>query len=162
MVAPWVIVAIGTGILSLALRWTHRSIVILWFLMLPGIIAHEAMHWIVALLTWGFPGAITVIPKKLGRGRWRLGAVPIHNPQWYNAGLIGMAPFLLLPIAGLLVTHLAPSHPFADWPQSLLLCYICAVLVGSGFPSGPDYRLAMISWLPVLGLMAAVAAWAFS
>ncbi len=159
--APWAVIAIGTVAMALTLRWAHRSIALFWYLMLPGTIAHEALHWAVATVTGGHPGPIDIIPQKLGKGRYRLGEVPIRNCRWYNAGLIGMAPLLLVPIVYLLITRLAPEHALVNWPRYLAVCYLCAVLLAAAPPSGQDFRLASISWLPTLITLAAFVVWFF-
>jgi hypothetical protein len=130
------------------------------FLLLPGTIAHEGLHWIVAFFTNGQPKGITVWPKRSPDGGWVLGAVGVANSRWYNAFLIGIAPILGIGII-LLAT---PSA--IHWQLSQRDCIqwlITAPMWVMCWPSGADLRAGLASlstlWIGLSIVLIVVICW---
>jgi hypothetical protein len=113
---------------------------------LPGTVAHEFAHWLVALLLGARPQFPTLVPERTTHG-WRLGSVRFQ-PGMFRAVPIVLAPVLLLPLAWWwTLAFVAP----ADWPWRALHAWIAASLLSGSLPSRADFRIA----LPALGLLGA-------
>ncbi|MBU2784592.1 hypothetical protein HAP93_02230 [Acidithiobacillus ferriphilus] len=148
-----------TLLLVALLRLFRGHVALFWLAALPGVILHELTHWMVAFVTLGRPGFIQLWPKKTGGG-YSLGRVPIHNPTWYNAALIGFSPLLLIPLAYLVIRYGTPAsvNLWNAWriPVAALFAAECLL---ECVPSAMDMRIAarqLIPALVVLGLIAAV------
>lgn len=124
-------------------------------LSLPGTLAHESAHFIVALLLAAQPSFPSLIPQRTAHG-WRLGSVT------FRAGVvrsvpIALAPLLLAPL-GLwwAATFLVPM---AGWWYALHV-WVVAAIFSASLPSSADFRIAV----PALAILAMVAAivWALS
>ena len=140
-----------------ALRALKRHVLLLWFAALPGVAAHELAHWSAAILTNGKPTMPSVIPKKIGPGRYALGHVGVANARWYNAWIIALAPLLLAPAAFVLLAAAASGHSWVDLPKWLLASYLAATMLTECPPSLEDWKLSMRSFrvqllLGVVGL----------
>lgn len=70
------------------------AVLIYFLLLLPGIVLHEAAHWIVAKLLGLKPGRFTVWPKRRGR-MVGLGSVTARDGGMVLNSLVGMAPLFL-------------------------------------------------------------------
>ena len=115
---------------------------------LPGTFCHELCHLCVGGLLNGKPTHFTVLPKRKGHA-YELGSVAFANVRWYNAFFLGMAPFLLLPIAYLLLEWRLKGQVPLHWGEGLWL-YLIANLVYASLPSWQDLRIAVrspIGWL---------------
>jgi hypothetical protein len=122
---------------------------------LPGTFCHELCHLCMGGLLNGKPSHFTVLPKREGRG-YALGSVAFANVRWYNAFFLGMAPFLLLPAAYVLLEWRLHGPVSISWGEGLWL-YFIANLVYASLPSWQDLRIAArspIGWL-LLALAAA-------
>ena len=123
---------------------------------LPGTIAHEFCHFIVALLLNARPSGFTVIPTK-GVNGWVLGSVTLSNTRWYNALLCGLAPLLLLPL-------FYPWVP-AEWallPASLYnikVWALMALLLPSAMPSTTDLKVGFVATLLPVALFVGFCYW---
>jgi hypothetical protein len=121
-------------------------------LALPGTLAHELAHFLVALALAAKPSFPSLVPKRSEHG-WRLGSVS------FRAGLlrsvpIALAPIALLPLAlAYGVTFMAP----AAWPLAVLHAWIMAALFSACLPSRADFRIAIPALL--LAVLAAAASW---
>ena len=119
---------------------------------LPGTLAHELAHFLVALVLAAKPSFPSLVPQRSNHG-WRLGAVQ------FRAGLIrsvpiALAPLVLLPLALFwAVTFIAP----AVWPLYGMHAWIVGALLSASLPSSADFKIA----IPALSLMAAIAALAW-
>ena len=141
------------------LRLFRGHIVIFGFLALPGVILHELAHWSIAFLTLGQPGFISLIPKRVNGG-YALGRVPIHNPRWFNAGLIGLAPLLLIPLAYFVLHFGLPSQlSWAGAWQMLATPWITAECLMECLPSRMDMHIALRSGIPALIIIGLLYAW---
>ena len=117
------------------------------FLLLPGTLAHELLHYGVALLTYGQPRGFSIWPRRAPDGGWVLGAVGVLNFRWYNGLAICLAP--LLGIVCILL--LTPSY--IDWHWSMRDLYqwlICAPLWIMCWPSRADWRMGITSISSIL------------
>lgn len=71
----------------------NAGMVVLWFALLPGIILHEASHWLMAQLL-GIPtGRLRLSPAMQAR-QIVLGSVEVKRADPLRDSLIGLAPFL--------------------------------------------------------------------
>lgn len=131
------------------LRLFRGRIVLFWLMALPGVILHELSHWMVAFVTLGRPGFPRFIPKKMGNV-YALGRVPIHNPRWYNGGLIGLSPLLLIPLAYFIIRMGTPATiTWLGLWRFLLAPWLAAECLLECLPSLPDLRLARLSIIPL-------------
>lgn len=143
----WIDVAFVLALVLLASRLTRYKWLFIVFV-LPGTIAHELAHWLVALLLGGDPSAPSLWPRTEGQ-RWTLGHVTIRKPRWYNTLPIALAPLLLLPLAALSYRHWLRYYPLDHW-QHWLGLYIVATLLRSALPSVEDWRLLRRYQRPLL------------
>ena len=119
---------------------------------LPGTLAHELAHFLVALLLAAKPSFPSLVPKRSEHG-WRLGSVA------FRAGIvrsvpIALAPLALLPLA--LVYGVAMLAP-AAWPVTVFHAWVMAALLSACLPSRADFRIAIPALL--LAAIAAATAW---
>jgi hypothetical protein len=82
------------GIWLLLVRDADLALVLYSLLMLPGVLVHEASHWIVATLLGVRAGAFSVVPERLPDGTLRLGYVETEHVDPLRESLIGAAPLL--------------------------------------------------------------------
>jgi hypothetical protein len=125
-----IILFVVVFILTLFLqRWLHQHIQgltfavtgdpgcavrLLFLLLLPGVILHEASHWVVANLIGVRTGKVSV---GLGRARGKqfsLGSVNVERTDALRESLIGLAPF----VVGLGAILLIAGYGFDLWPES--------------------------------------------
>ena len=117
-------------------------------LALPGTIAHEFAHYLVALVLGASPSFPTLLPQRTTHG-WRLGSVTFRA-GFVRALPIALAPIVLLPLAiWWMATFMAPATGWAHY----LHAWIVAALVSASLPSSADFKLA----LPALGVLAVAA-----
>lgn len=115
---------------------------------LPGTLAHEGAHWLVARLLLAQPRFPSLWPRRTAGG-WRLGSVAFVAP-WWRAAPIALAPVALLPVSLAWVAwFLVP----ADGAVAVLHAWIAGTLLNAALPSRTDLRLAA----PLLALLAAAA-----
>ncbi|MGY3266879.1 hypothetical protein [Lysobacter sp. HA35] len=115
---------------------------------LPGTIAHELAHYVVALLLGAHPQLPRLWPERTATG-WRLGAV-VFRATWWRAGPIALAPLLLVPAALVwIIVFLTDAH--GVWIA--LHAWIAGTLLTAATPSRADLRIAA----PTLGLLAFLA-----
>jgi hypothetical protein len=125
---------------------------------LPGTIFHELMHYTVGALLDGSPSGFSIWPTWDANGNMEsLGHVMVH-PNWYNAAPVGLAPFLLVPLTGLL---LARATTRLNPLKIALYLWGAACSWAACVPSGADFSIAgsyPSSW-PCGVLMLAVVTW---
>ena len=109
-----------------------------WLFLLPGTLAHELAHWLVAFLTGSRPGLPRLIPHRMDCGTWSLGSVSFA-PGWLTAGFVAMAPAYLLPI---LAVALYAYGSGQSLPVQGGVGYVLGVLAWSWWPSRTDFRIA--------------------
>lgn len=121
---------------------------------LPGTLAHELAHFVVALVLAADPRLPRLWPQRTETG-WRLGSVAFRAP-WWRAGPIALAPLLLMPASlAWVVAFVADAR--GAWLA--MHAWIAGTLLSAALPSRTDLRIAA----PCLALagvaFAAYAAW---
>lgn len=118
---------------------------------LPGTLAHELAHYLVATVLFARPSAPRLWPERTDTG-WRLGAVAFRAP-WWRAGPIALAPLLLLPAAlAWTVAFVAPSAN----GMLALHAWVAGTLASAALPSRADLRIAR-PWIAAASLAALAA-----
>lgn len=120
---------------------------------LPGTLAHEGAHWLLAQLLFAKPSFPTLWPERTAGG-WRLGSVAF-NAGWWRAVPIAMAPLLLLPLAAWWMSTFLSD---ASGAAFALHAWIAGTLVNASLPSRADLRLA-VPGLTILACGVIVIAW---
>lgn len=115
---------------------------------LPGTVAHELAHFVVAFVLGARPAFPSLLPVRTQRG-WRLGSVAFRVGH-ARALPIAMAPLVLAPLA--LWWAAVMLHPALP-PLYFLHVWIVAALFSASLPSTTDFKLA----LPALGVLALLA-----
>jgi len=122
---------------------------------LPGTFVHELLHLLVGLILNAKPVSVSLMPRKVGPGRWILGAVGFSNIRWYNAVFVGVAPLLAIVVAMLF----APEANGWTLHRADILHWICtAPVLVMCWPSSTDLRIALKSW-SLMGLAIGLIAW---
>jgi hypothetical protein len=106
-------------------------------LRLPGVLAHELAHWVMALLTCSSPSPIR-IPWRRGKDNVVTYAEIEFTPGTFTAGMVAMAPLMATPW---LVTALLSAGP--------LPAVAAASVLAHGYPSRADWKVLLIkplSW----------------
>lgn len=115
---------------------------------LPGTMAHESLHWFVALVLGAKPSFPSIIPKREGDA-WRLGSVKFV-PNFFNRVPVTLAPVLLLPVG--IWYAVSVMHPAIGW-WYLFHGWVVASFFVASLPSRQDWSVAM----PVILLVLVVA-----
>ena len=118
---------------------------------LPGTLAHELAHFIVALILGAQPSFPSLVPTRTQRG-WQLGSVAFHVGHM-RAVPIALAPLVLAPLALWWAGWFLHT---ATVPLYVLHVWIVAALLTASIPSTTDFKLALPA-LSVLLLIALVA-----
>lgn len=174
-------------------RWIHRHLHGLAFLLtgsrqwavafyaiilFPGVLLHEASHWLMAKLLWVRTGRVSLLPKAKRGGAIQLGYVEYYRDK--NLGpiresLIGAAPLAVGTLAVLLIgfyllgiVDLAEAALQSDpqlfaaafgqlWqtPDFFLWLYLIFAISNAMMPS-PSDRKAWPAFLALLALLAAI------
>lgn len=113
---------------------------------LPGTLAHELAHYVVAVLLRARPQFPQLWPERVG-STWRLGSVTFVAP-WWRAMPIAIAPIVLLPASLWWASELT-FEASGGW--FWLHAWIAASLASASLPSRTDLRLA----LPAIAAVAA-------
>lgn len=116
---------------------------------LPGTLAHELAHYLVALALRARPSLPSIVPERTKTG-WRLGSVGFYAGPLRGAP-IALAPMALAPLSLWWASSTLPAQPFG-------LTYVaCAWVAVTSFqaslPSSADWWIAA----PALFLVVAVA-----
>ena len=81
------------GIGLLLFNSSNAGMALLWFVLFPGIILHEASHWIMARLLGLKTGRFRVWPQPKGK-EIVLGSVEVQRGGVLRDSLVGLAPFV--------------------------------------------------------------------
>lgn len=92
------------------------TVILLFLLLLPGVVTHEAAHWIVAYALGLKPSKFRVWPQKQ-RQYIGLGSVSVKSGSLWQESIVGMAPL----IAGSILIALIAEHIFDAQQFSLAL-----------------------------------------
>jgi len=166
-------------------RWIHRHLQGIWLLlvrdadlalilysllMLPGVLVHEASHWLTATLLGVRAGRFSMVPERLPDGTLRLGYVETEHVDPVREALIGAAPLLagaaviiFVGYSRLGVETLGQALGRGDLlgmgqavgemtarPNFWLWLYLVFTVANSMLPSASDRR----AWWPVLATLA--------
>jgi hypothetical protein len=155
---------------------THRpdiSMVLFSLLFLPGVLLHEASHYLMARLLGVRTGKFSLVPKKIKDGRLQLGYVETQTTDFIRDSLIGAAPLfsgcifialvgayplemnqlwsILSPGIGRIIN--ADFKSMVDQPDFWLWFYLILTVSSTMMPSASDRK----AWMPVLLLIVVVA-----
>lgn len=129
-----------SAIFGKILQESKTSIFKMWIMFFVGTFAHELAHFIVGVITFGFPYKFSVIPHKNKEGSgYVMGHVKCFNMRWYNIFWISMAPLLLIPMSYVVFKHFfeyfnPTMMNFAIW------IFLIVSLLFSSIPSGVDFK----------------------
>lgn len=115
---------------------------------LPGTVAHELAHFVIAFLLRANPSFPNLLPKRDGM-TWRLGSVQVVA-NLFTSIPIALAPFLLLPVG--LWYAVAIMATATGW-QHLIHVWIVSTIFIASFPSRQDWFVAMPAILCALLVM---------
>jgi len=123
-----------------AIRLCRNSFWMLSIISLPGTIAHEGSHLVVAILVLARPTSFSVWPRRKGNA-WEFGAVEMTNAHVFNAAFVALAPLLLLPIAGVFIYLAAGQWAQAEYLGWVALGYLGATSLYAATPSAQDFSM---------------------
>ncbi len=136
---------------------SKQNILTVWLIYFIGTFAHELMHLVVSLFTYGKPSWFSVVPSKTinNNGQvigYTLGYVKSKNIRWYNVALISLAPLLLIPLSYLIYTD------FFNYIDRNLYSYILYIftivsLLFSSIPSSVDFKNIFNGYKIILNLV---------
>ena len=133
----------------------HAGMWIYSIVALPGTLAHELAHFIVALVLFAHPRFPSLIPIRMEHGGWRLGSVAFRA-DYARALPIAMAPFALAPLA---LWWAGTFLHAALWPLYGLHAWLVAAMLTASMPSPTDFKLALpalIALTVVAGIVVAI------
>jgi len=160
------------GVWLLILRHDESATIAYSILMLPGVVLHEASHWLAATVLGVRAGRLSVVPERLPDGTLRLGYLETDKPDLIREALIGAAPLVTGSLAIIFVGYArlgvgpagealartdlvgvaaglaAMTHAQDFW----LWLYLIFAVSNSMLPSASDRR----AWLPVALMAAAI------
>ncbi len=154
------------GVWLLLFRSPDVATVLYALVMLPGVLLHEASHWVMATLLGARTGRFSVIPERLPDGTLRLGFVETEATDFFREALIGAAPLIAGALAVSLIGNgLLGAGPvgealargdlealarnvlaFGAAPDAWVWIYLLFTVSNSMLPSASDRR----AWLPLL------------
>lgn len=153
------------AIFLLLTRRADIAVALFSLLFLPGVILHEASHFVMAKLLRVRTGRVSLLPRALPNGRLQLGFVETASTDWLRDALIGSAPLFLggafvayagltrlgLPLMWEKLVSVGPSAAFDalptlfDQPDFWLWFYLVFTVSSTMLPSQSDRR----AWLPL-------------
>lgn len=110
----------------------------LWFVVWPGTVVHEIMHYLVGKLLFADPQAIKILPTHDEQGEI-YGSVTFGNLAWYNAAPVALAPLLGLPLALYMFGH---THYFVNTWLVIPFVWILVAIISQSMPSSTDWHVA--------------------
>ena len=149
------------AVLLLFTRRNDVALMLFSILFLPGVLLHEASHFIFARLLGVRTGRFSLLPRPMGQGKLQLGFVETASTDWLRDALIGVAPLLsggaFVAYAGLSrmglvelwdqVIQSGPAALTGAWarPDFWLWFYLAVTVSSTMLPSASDRR----SWQPI-------------
>jgi hypothetical protein len=126
------------GFLALAALLNSQSLWASWLCRLPGTIAHEIAHYVVALITGSRPTPISFRVRQT-RGGWTMGEVEFRAGI-FRAGWVALAPLYMLPplAFGLWLEAQYLGHAYA-----VIAGYVAVMLLDGAIPSRQDWAIAI-------------------
>ena len=92
------------GIGLLLFNKADYGMTLLWLVLLPGILLHEASHWLTARLLGLKTGKFRFTPSTV-KGQIVLGSVEVQRTNVFKDSLVGLAPFLAGTLALLILGY---------------------------------------------------------
>ena len=109
-----------------------------WWIVWPGTVVHETMHYFVGLVTGAEPCDLKLLPEPSVPGQARtIGAVSFRDLNSVNAMPVLLAPFLGIPLVVYIVHHLTIT---ILWKQ-IAEVFLLGSVMSQARPSGADYEL---------------------
>jgi hypothetical protein len=130
---------IAGAILAAATAQYARGPFSVWLALLPGTIAHEFTHYLLALITGSRPRPISLRLQKGQGGGWQLGSVQFEPGMW-TGGIVALAPLLVLPPIAFGLWREASQHSAA---YALGAGYVALTLLQGAIPSRADWGIAI-------------------
>jgi hypothetical protein len=153
------------AIFLLITRRPDITVVLFSVLFFPGVLLHEASHWIMARLLGVRTAGFSLLPRPMDGGKLQMGYVKVSRTDWLRDALIGAAPLIT---GGLIVAYigLAQLDLHALWDAAVtggpaaiiaaipalveqkdfwLWFYLIVVVSSMMMPSESDRR----AWLPL-------------
>jgi len=157
------------AVFLLLTRRMDITLVIFSLIFLPGVLLHEASHYLMAKLLRVRTGRFSLIPQRLGDGRLLLGYVETAPTDIFRDALIGAAPMisggLFVAYAGRtrlgllslwdalstldLATAIEGISHMYDHPDFWFWFYLIMTISSTMMPSSTDRR----TWLPLIVVM---------
>jgi hypothetical protein len=182
----WLVVCLAPFLL--VQRWLHRDIQAVFLLLtrrpeltiglfsllfFPGVLLHEASHFLMAVILRVRTGRFSVLPEIQPGGQLQLGFVETAKADFFRDALIGMAPLLSggaviaylgisrlgLASMGMLVTQAQWAQfwqalvQLPNLPDFWVWFYLAFTISSTMLPSASDRR----AWLPVALILVALA-----
>jgi hypothetical protein len=163
-------------ILAIFTRSLDLAIVLFFLILFPGVVIHEAAHWVTARLVGLKPSKFRVWPKKQGKFIG-LGSVTVQRGNLWQETFVGMAPLfvgtILLALIGEHIFHIfavsaalsgrqwaAGEQAFAQilqTPDGVLWGYLLFAIANAMMPSASDREpvkpLLLYSALALVGYL---------
>jgi hypothetical protein len=146
-------------VLALFIRALSGRFIIFTFLTLAGTLCHELAHYIVGLLTNAHPSSMRIIPKRIDRHHYQMGAVTFSNLRWYNAAITALAPIMILAIPLVFANWRVRHASGFTWGDGAMMFFLAPQFL-CFWPSRTDWMLALRSWPYLLVVVPACWYWA--
>lgn len=146
-------IALVTAIVVMGMLAARLGILTYCLFTMPGTLAHESAHYIVALLLRARPSFPRVIPKRAEDGGWLLGSVQFAGTA-LNKAPIALAPLMLIPASILYIGFY--MHKAHGWPY-MAHAWVAGTMLTASMPSRQDWKLAAPAIMVVLLIAAAIA-----
>ncbi len=131
--------------LAFFIKALSERFIVFTFLTLAATLCHELAHYLVGLVTNAHPTAIRIIPRRIDRHHYQMGAVTFSNLRWYNAAITALAPIVILAIPLIAAEwHVRHSSGFT-W-EDVAIAFFLAPQFLCFWPSRTDWMLALRSW----------------
>jgi hypothetical protein len=157
------------GIWLLVVRDPDLALILYSLLMLPGVLVHEASHWVAATLLGVRAGRVSVVPERMPDGTLRLGYVETEHVDPLREALIGSAPLVAGAVVIIFVGYsrlgvepvgealargdllgiAQAARGMTGLPNFWLWLYLIFTVSNSMLPSASDRR----AWWPVLATL---------
>jgi len=123
--------------LAAILLWAARGPYSMWMVQLPGTLAHELAHYLVALVTLSSPSPMSLQLKRTAQ-TWELGSITFRPGRW-TAGLVALAPAWVLPLC---VYGLWREAGVSGATFNIIAGYLAVTLALGSVPSRTDWAIA--------------------